>query len=135
MIEHLTSINIRYGETDQMGYVHHSNYVLYLEEARMDLLYINGIDVKELDEEGIILPVAEIKIRYHLPLHFGDTIIIHTTLEPRTKTGIIFKYRILNHEKKLVCKAQTTIVLAHKQSGKLISDNKQIIDKLFLAEV
>lgn len=135
MIEHWTSINVRYGETDQMGYVHHSNYALYLEEARMDLLYINGIDVKELDEEGIILPVAEIKIRYHLPLHFGDTIIIHTTLEPRMKSGLIFKYRILNHEKKLVCKAQTTIVLAHKQSGKLISDCSRISDQLLVAEV
>lgn len=101
----------------------------------MDLLYINGIDVKKLDEEGIILPLAEIKIRYHLPLHFGDTIIIHTTLEPRMKSGLIFKYRILNHDKKLVCKAQTTLVLADKQSGKLISDCSRISDKLLVAEV
>lgn len=135
MIEHWTSINVRYGETDQMGYVHHSNYALYLEEARMDLLYINGIDVKELDEEGIILPVAEIKIRYHLPLHFGDSIIIQTKLEPRTKAGLVFKYRILNHDKKLVCKAQTTVVMADKQSGKLIGDCKRICDKLFLTAV
>lgn len=134
MIEHWTSIGIRFGETDQMGYVHHSNYALYLEEARMDLLYLNGIDVKALDEEGIILPVAEIKIRFHQPLHFGDTIIIHTTLDPQTKTRLVFKHRI-THQNKLVCKAQTTLVLADKKTGKLISDSSLITNKLLIAEL
>jgi acyl-CoA thioester hydrolase len=135
VIEHWTSIGVRYGETDQMGYVHHSNYALYLEEARMDLLYINGIDVKKLDEEGIILPVAEINIRYHLPLHFGDTIIIHTTLDTRIKSSLLFKYQILNHDKKLVCKAQTTLVLADKHSGKLIGDCSAISEKLSMEKL
>lgn len=134
VIEHWTSIGVRYGETDQMAYVHHSNYALYLEEARMDLLYINGIDVIKLDEEGIILPLAEIKIRYHLPIRFGDTILIHTTLDPHKKDSLVFKYRIINQDKKLVCKAQTTLVLADKQSGRLISDISRISDKLLVAE-
>ncbi len=65
MIEHSFAIGIRYGETDQMGYVHHANYALYLEEARMDLLYVNGIDIQEMEKQGIILPVVEMKIRYN----------------------------------------------------------------------
>jgi acyl-CoA thioester hydrolase len=135
MIEHWTTIGIRYGETDQMGYVHHSNYALYLEEARMDLLYINGIDVLQLDKEGIILPLAEIRIKYQLPLHFGETILIQTTLDTRIKSRLEFTYRILNQEKKLVCKAQTTVVLAEKQSGKLIKDCSRISEKLLMTEV
>lgn len=135
MIEHWTTIGIRYGETDQMGYVHHSNYALYLEEARMDLLYINGIDVLQLDREGIILPVAEIKIRYHLPLHFGETIRIHTTLDTHIRNGLVFKYRMIKQDNKLVCKAQTTIVLADKSNGRLIRDCSRISEKLSMTEV
>jgi acyl-CoA thioester hydrolase len=135
MIEHWTTIGIRYGETDQMGYVHHSNYALYLEEARMDLLYLNGIDLKKLDQEGIILPVAEIQIRYHLPLHYGDSILIHTTLDLHHKSKLDFKYRIFNQDKKLVGKAQTTLVLADKISGKLVSDCSRIREKLLMPEV
>jgi len=135
MIEHWTTIGIRYGETDQMGYVHHSNYALYLEEARMDLLYINGIDLVKLDQDGIILPVAEIQIRYHLPLHYGDSILIHTTLDLHHNSKLDFKYRIFNQDKQLVGKAQTTLVLADKKSGKLVSDCSRIREKLLMPEV
>lgn len=134
MIEHSFAIGIRYGETDQMGYVHHSNYALYLEEARMDLFYVNGIDIKEMEKEGIILPLVEIKIRYLSPLHFGDTIIIHTTLEPKMKNRLLFRYRIINQHKKLIARAQTSLVLADKITGKLFSDSEWFIKKLELTE-
>ena len=135
MIEHSLAIGIRYGETDQMGYVHHSNYGLYLEEARMDLFYVNGIDIQEMEKEGIILPVVEIKIRYLSPLHFGDTIIIHTTLESKMKTRLLFRYRIINQHKKLIARAETSLVLADKITGKLFSDSEWFIKKLELAEI
>lgn len=118
-----------------MGYVHHSNYGLYLEEARMDLLYVNGIDIQEMEKEGIILPVVEIKIRYLLPLHFGDTIIIQSTLESKMKTRLLFRYRIINQHKKLIARAETSLVLADKITGKLFSDSEWFIKKLELAEI
>lgn len=118
-----------------MGYVHHTNYALYMEEARMDLFYVNGIDIQEMEKEGIILPVVEIKIRYLSPLHFGDTIIIHTTLESKMKARLLFRYRIINQHKKLIARAQTSLVLADKVTGKLFSDSEWFIKKLELSQI
>ncbi len=67
MIEHQTTIKTRYGETDKMGYVHHSNYPLYLEEARMDLLQEIGMDYKEIEDSGVILPVVSMNFRFYSP--------------------------------------------------------------------
>jgi len=135
VIEHRFTIGIRYGETDQMGYVHHANYALYLEEARMDLFYVNGIDIQEMEEEGIIFPVVEMKIRYLSPLHFGDTIIIHTTLESKMKTRLLLRYRMVNQHKLLVARAHTSLVIADKLTGKIISDSNWLLEKLEIAEI
>ncbi len=118
-----------------MGYVHHANYALYLEEARMDLLYVNGIDIQEMEKEGIILPVVEMKIRYLSPLYFGDTIIIYTSLEAKMKTRLMLRYKMVNQHKKLVCKAHTSLVMADKHTGKLISDSSWLRKKLEIAEI
>jgi len=64
VIKSQTKIKIRYAETDQMAYVHHSHYALYLEEARMDLLRIMGIDCGQMERDGIIMPVVEMRTRY-----------------------------------------------------------------------
>ena len=75
-----TKIKVRYAETDQMGYVHHSHYALYLEEARMDLLKTMGIDYAQLEKDGIIMPVVEMRTRYSSPLRFGDSIVVEAEI-------------------------------------------------------
>ena len=130
MIEHQTNISIRYGETDQMGYVHHSNYALFLEEARMDFFSCHGLDVVALEKEGIILPVVNMEIRYVMPLHFGDRISVETSLNPDSKFKMELKYKIRNQDQKVVAKAKTVLVFAEKESGKLIPDFQKYLDPI-----
>lgn len=132
MIEHQTVINVRYGETDQMAYVHHSNYALYLEEARMDLFSNHGMDVASLEKEGIILPLVGMKIRYLRPLQFGDQLTVHTILKTDDKYKLEFKYRILNQHQKLVARATTALVFADRESGKLIQGFHKYLKPLIL---
>jgi len=134
VIEQKTWIIVRYGETDQMGYVHHSNYVLYLEEARFDLFTSHGLDVAALEQEGIILPVVSMEIRYVLPLHFGDQITVETRLKTDNKFKLELKYRILNQDQKLVAKANTALVFVESKSGKLIPGFHKYLDPLTLKE-
>jgi len=130
MIEQETNITIRYGETDQMGYVHHSNYALYLEEARMDLFRCYGLDLVVLEREGIILPVVNMEIRYVMPLHFGDWITVETSLKKGGKFKLEFKYKIRNQDQKLVAKAKTALVFAEKETGKLIPDFQKYLEPM-----
>lgn len=128
MIKHHTKIKVRYAETDQMGYVHHSHYALYLEEARMELLNKLGIDCVQLDREGIILPVAEMRTRYSTPLRFGDIITVETELLQDIKSKLEFRYRIYNQDKKLVSRSSTTLVFAGKESGKMLSNSQKYLE-------
>ena len=70
----------KYYETDQMGIIHHSNYVKWMEEARMDLMDQIGLSYKQMEEMEIISPVLSISVNYHSMVHFDDTVVIQTKL-------------------------------------------------------
>lgn len=70
----------KYYETDQMGIIHHSNYVKWMEEARMDLMSQLGLNFKQMEEMEVISPVLSISIDYISMVHFDDTVVIETQL-------------------------------------------------------
>jgi len=115
-----------------MAYVHHSNYALYLEEARMDLFSSMGLQVAALEQQGIILPVVSMEIRYVMPLYFGDRIYVETILNMDHKHKLEFKYRIMNQHQKLVARASTALVFADSESGSLIPGFHKYLEPLTL---
>ena len=120
MIKTSTDIEVRYAETDQMGYVHHSQYAIYLEKARMDLLQSIGIRCEALEDEGVILPVVSMEQRFSTPLRFGDILTVECRVSPPWFPKLEFSYRIFNGEGVLVSRAKTTLVFANRETGKLI---------------
>jgi acyl-CoA thioester hydrolase len=128
VIKSQTKIKVRYAETDQMGYVHHSYYALYLEEARMDLLKVMGIDCAQLEKDGIIMPVVEMRTRYSSPLRFGDSIVVEAEIAPPWDTKLEFRYKIYNQDQKLVSRSRTTLVFAEKESGKLVMNTQKYFE-------
>ena len=70
----------KYYETDQMGIIHHSNYVKWMEEARLDLMDQIGLNYKQMEEMEIISPVLSISVEYHSMVHFDDTVVFQTKL-------------------------------------------------------
>ena len=96
----------------------------------MKLLQIQGIDLAQLEREGIIMPVAEMRTRYSIPLRFGDTITVETEILPLVKSSLEFHYRIYNQDKKLVSRSRTTLVFADKESGKLLSNPQEYLGSL-----
>lgn len=66
----------QYYETDQMGIIHHSNYIRWMESARIWSMQQIGIDYKQMEADGIISPVLEISCQYKSMVHFGDTVLI-----------------------------------------------------------
>ena len=79
---------VQYYETDMMGIVHHSNYIRWFEEARMDFLEKAGYAYKRFEDEGIISPVLEVSAKYRSMVRFGDTVNIEVCL--RHFNGIKF---------------------------------------------
>ena len=70
----------KYYETDQMGIIHHSNYIRWMEEARIEILKQAGISYKEMEEKGIISPVLAVTCEYKSMVHFDDEVLIYVKL-------------------------------------------------------
>lgn len=118
MISRQINIRVRYAETDQMGYVYYGNYAAYFEMGRVELLRTIGTSYKELEEQGIMLPVRDFSIRYIKPALYDDLLTLTTTLTETPSTRIHFSYQIQNEEGTLLCKAETTLVFVDKKTGR-----------------
>ena len=96
MIKHQTKVKVRYGETDQMGVVYHGNYAQYFEIGRIEWLSSLGVSYKEMEAQGIMLPVVVLNINYSKPAFYEDVLIITTSLIKVPEVSIEFKYDLHN---------------------------------------
>ena len=96
---------VQYYETDKMGITHHSNYVRWMEEARVDFLAQLGFPYDKLEEMGIISPVISIDCRYKLPTRFAQTITIVVEILEFKGVRLKLRYRMRNEAGEPVCEA------------------------------
>lgn len=89
-----TPINIRYGETDQMGIVYHANYLLYFEDARTHFLNEAGFPYAEMEDAGYLSPVVSVEINYGEPLRYGDAAVVRTRVVENRPTKTVYAYEI-----------------------------------------
>ena len=71
----------QYYETDRMGIIHHSNYIRWMEEARIDFLRQQGIRYSDLEASGLISPIYEVRCQYKRPVRFEDVVAIEVGLK------------------------------------------------------
>jgi len=123
---------VRYYETDKMGIVHHSNFLRYLEIARLEWLNKLGLDYSEIEKNGIILPVVDINISYKQPARYGDVLRVQVFVKNRPKVTIDFEYKIINQFNKLICVAQTKICFLNEKTRKPIKCPENILNNFII---
>lgn len=97
---------VQYYETDQMGVVHHSNYVRWLEELRHDMLIRRGMPYDALEARGIIIPVLSVHLEYKRPARFGETVTVEGFVSEFTGVKFRLEYALYG-DKGLLLTAQT----------------------------
>ena len=130
MKSHFTYVKVRYAETDQMGVVYHGNYAQYLEIARIDWLHALGISYKKMEEEGVMLPVYDLKLRFLKSARFGDELKIETTLLHKPAVRIEFLYKIFNQVGELLTEAETTLIFMDIEKKRPIKCPDYVLQKL-----
>ena len=85
---------VRYAETDQMGVVHHAVYPIWFELARTDFIKVIGLTYSQMEQAGILLPLAELTARYLSPAKYEDERTVDIHIEKITPASIVFGYRI-----------------------------------------
>ncbi len=81
---------MRYAETDQMGVVHHANYLLYLEESRTALMAARGCSYAEFERSGWALPVRKAELRFRSPARYEDGLVVRTWVEKLGPASVTF---------------------------------------------
>ena len=94
---------MNYYETDQMGIIHHSNYIRLFEEARLDLMDKSGINYADIEEMGIIIPVMSVDCKYLIPLYYNDNIEIHSCVTKFDGIKMELSYEIYKEGSKEAC--------------------------------
>ena len=123
-------IRVRYGETDRMGYVYYGNYAEYFEVARVEALRELGLNYKDVEESGIMLPVYTFNIKYFKPAFYDDMLTIKTTIKEIPQARITFEYETYNEKKELLNKGETVLVFIDIKTNKPRSAPENFIKKL-----
>ena len=105
---HEIAIRVRYQETDAQARVHHANYITYFEQGRVELLRDAGYSYKRLEEEGILLVVAEVECKYYLPAEYDDLLRLVTTTV-KAKGARIEHHYALYREHDLIVEGRTVV--------------------------
>ncbi|MCB5712978.1 YbgC/FadM family acyl-CoA thioesterase [Lactonifactor sp. BIOML-A3] len=115
----------QYYETDQMGIIHHSNYIRWFEEARVSLMEQMGVGYDRMEAEGIMSPVLAVTCEYKSMTRFGETVDIHTEITKYDGIRLELSYEIMDHTTcELRCRASSRHCFMEKDGGNLVSLKK-----------
>src|ERR1700722_1080540 len=89
-----SEIRVRYAETDQMGVVYHTNYLVWCEVGRTDFMRENGASYAEMERNGFALAVTDASVRFHAPARYDDLICVETSLTDLKSRTIRFEYLV-----------------------------------------
>ncbi|WP_456440285.1 acyl-CoA thioesterase [Psychroserpens sp.] len=121
---------VRYGETDQMGIVYHGNYAQYFEIGRTEWLRKMGFSYKQMEEDGIMLPVISLSINYKKSACYDDLIKVKTKLVNKPTAKIEFEYEILNENNEILTTGNSVLVFMDINKNRPTRCPEYILDQL-----
>ena len=101
-------IRVRYAETDQMGFVHHSNFFVYFEMGRIELLRTRSLSYKELEGKGYFLVLVHAECSYHRPARYDDLLRLRTRVGRVTAARVEHRYELF-YEETLLAEGKTVL--------------------------
>ena len=108
------AIRVRYAETDRMGLLHHANYLVYFEQGRTELLRAQGHAYKDLEDQGFLLVLTKVLVRYRNPARYDDLLTLRSIVVRTTLVKIEHRYE-LSREGLLLAEGETTLGCVDRQ--------------------
>ncbi|GGI26440.1 acyl-CoA thioesterase [Pedobacter mendelii] len=130
MYSHSTKIRVRYGETDQMGYMYYGNYAQYYEVGRVEMLRSLGMSYSSMEAEGIMMPVLELRCKYIKPAFYDQEIMVKTIIKTLPGIRIFFEYELYNEKNELINLGATTLVFVDMKKNKPTNPPENFMEKL-----
>lgn len=102
-------LDVRYYETDQMGIVHHSNYIRYFECGRIAMLEEVGLPMHKIEASGVMLPIISVECRYKYPAKLGDKLKIVTSFDELPRARFTVKSEVYNQDGQLLVEGSVSM--------------------------
>jgi acyl-CoA thioester hydrolase len=123
-------IRVRYNETDQMGIVHHSNYIFYYEVARTELMRSLGSSYKELEDGGVLLVIRDVQMHFISPAYYDEILTVRVSIDKEPQVKAIFDFEIFNPRGELIHTATVTLASVDKATRRPVRCPQWFVDLL-----
>ena len=131
MFTHQTEARVRYGETDQMGYLYYGNYAQYFEVGRAEMIRSIGLTYAAMEKEHkILMPVMSLNMRFVRPALYDELIKITTTLRELPNKTITFHHELFNEKNKLVNGGSVKLCFVDATTNRSVSAPEFLLEKL-----
>jgi acyl-CoA thioester hydrolase len=130
MFEHSTKIRVRYGETDQMGYMYYGNYAEFYEVGRVEMLRSLGLTYSGMEESGIKMPVLELHCKYLKPALYDEEITVKVIMDKLPGIRIHFRYELFNEREELINTGETLLVFINMETSRPCLPSHDFLDRL-----
>ncbi|MDB4924257.1 thioesterase family protein [Mucilaginibacter sp.] len=130
MFEYSTKIRVRYGETDQMGYMYYGNYAEFYEVGRVEMLRSLGLTYSGMEASGIMMPVLEMKSKYLKPALYDEEITVKVIMDKMPGVKIHFRYELYNEKEELIHLAETLLVFVNMTNNRPCLPTSEFLEKL-----
>mgnify|MGYP003303470412 FL=1 len=111
-----TQIRVEYHHTDQMGIVHHSNYVKFFEVARTEWLRAAGLTYAEMERRGVMMPIVEVQVKYRQPAYYDELITVRVEVAELPMARMTFRYEIRGEDGRDIASGLTTLGFIDKET-------------------
>lgn len=130
MITYDAKIRVNYKDTDQMGIVHHSNYIVYYEMARIEALRAWGMPYSEMEKNGIISPILEIGSKYIFPAYFDEVLTVRVIIDEIPMVRFKVRYELYNEEGRLINTGHTWLGFLDATTRRPCRAPKYVVEKI-----
>ena len=116
MISFETKIRVEYHHTDQMGVVHHSNYVKFFEVARTEWLRASGLTYAEMERRGVMMPIVDVAVKYRNPALYDELLSVTAFVDESPKARMVFRYEVRGEDGREIASGSTTLGFIDKET-------------------
>ena len=121
-------LDVRYYETDQMGIVHHSNYIRYFECGRMAMLEEVGLPMHKIEEAGVMMPITAVECKYRIPARLGDKLRVVTMINEMPRARLTVNTEIYNQNDQLLSTGSVTMGFIDATTRRPIRCTQMLVD-------
>ena len=132
MISFETKIRVEYHHTDQMGIVHHSNYVKFFEVARTEWLRAMGVTYAEMERRGVMMPIVDVSVKYRNPALYDELISVTAFVDALPMARRTFRYEVRGEDGREIASGSTTLGFIDSQTRRPVRAPQWLLEVIKL---